>query len=248
MSTLKGLQILNTRPLGQNKSLTQMLEALGVSVIEWPVISIVPTNLSWISALPTTKNKIDFFIFTSASAVNYFFANASVSNGAIIAIGKATERALKLHGMHSIILPSCATSEGLLTIDCLKDINRCHIALIKGEGGRKLLREQLTLRGAIVTELKVYRRLFTDWPLESILILKQENAIDAIIYTSQEAIEYIFEQLKEIHDWLCQKPAVVLSQRLATILKKLGVQKTIVSDYDKLPEACSLLLKGIINE
>lgn len=238
---LQGVRILNTRPLGQNTELSIKLRELGADVFEWPVLSIIPIPFLFTEDF----NKIDFFIFTSQAAVNYFFSGGGTIKGQIIAIGSATAKILKSYGINDVIIPEISTSEGILALDCLKNARGKSIILVKGEKGRSLICESLTKQGAHIKELCVYRRIKTNWPLGSVQSLWQRDTIDIIIYTSEEAIHYIFEQLKGCRTWLCSKTAIVLSERLAKVLHNLGVHKIIVCDYNKIDAAC---LKGIIHE
>jgi uroporphyrinogen-III synthase len=74
------------------------------------------------------------------------------------AIGAATARLLEQHGVAALAPREGMTSEDLLALPQLSDVAGHRVLLIKGEGGRETLREELGRRGAQVDELACYRR------------------------------------------------------------------------------------------
>ena len=54
--------------------------------------------------------------------------------------------------------PAGATSESLLDLPGFADLAGRGVLLVKGSGGRELLREALAARGAEVLDVAVYRR------------------------------------------------------------------------------------------
>jgi uroporphyrinogen-III synthase len=77
----------------------------------------------------------------------------------VAAVGRATARALEAHGVVVHALPEGRSdTEGLLALPVFAALRGRRILIVRGVGGRELLREQLQARGAIVNVAQVYRR------------------------------------------------------------------------------------------
>ena len=77
----------------------------------------------------------------------------------LAAIGPATARALNQAGYRVSVSPDAGfDSESLLSHPQLVSVAGHRMLLVKGQGGRELLEQELTRRGASVTLAEVYRR------------------------------------------------------------------------------------------
>jgi uroporphyrinogen-III synthase len=161
MRPLDGIGVLVTRPEHQAAPLCRALEAEGAAVFRFPALEIRP--LAAVQELGSRLGGIERFdlvVFTSANAVRY---GAALLEGhreiELAAIGPATARALDQAGYHvAVQSPEGADSESLLRQPELMTLTGRRVLLIKGSGGRELLREELARRGATVAILDVYRR------------------------------------------------------------------------------------------
>lgn len=110
------------------------------------------------------------------------------------------------------------TSEALLALASLQQLDHQRILLVAGEGGRRLLAETLTERGAQVTRAAVYRR--TLQPLSAALQTRLFSAnYRALIVTSSELLEHL---AKWCNQAALNQPLIVSSRRLATLAGILG--------------------------
>lgn len=110
------------------------------------------------------------------------------------------------------------TSEALLALASLQQLDHQRILLVAGEGGRRLLAETLTERGAQVTRAAVYRR--TLQPLSPALQTRLFSAnYRALIVTSSELLEHL---AKWCNQAALNQPLIVSSRRLATLAGILG--------------------------
>lgn len=122
-------------------------------------------------------------------------------------------------GVH-LPLPTAGedTSEALLALASLQQLDHKRILLVAGEGGRRLLAETLTERGAQVTRAAVYRR--TLQPLSAALQTRLFSAnYRALIVTSSELLEHL---AKWCNQAALNQPLIVSSRRLATLAGILG--------------------------
>lgn len=161
MPALDGIGVLVTRPEHQAAPLCRALEAQGAAVFRFPALEIRPlAELHELRSRLGHIERFDLIVFTSANAVRYGAALLDENRGLeLAAIGPATARALDRAG-YRVALESVegADSESLLRHPALTALTGSRVLLIKGSGGRELLREELARRGAAVTILDVYRR------------------------------------------------------------------------------------------
>jgi uroporphyrinogen-III synthase len=152
--SLTGLQVLVTRPALQAEPLCQRITNLGGTALRLPVLAIAPRA----TELPTMA--YDLLIFISTNAVQHGQAVLVAQPQArLAAVGMATAQALQALGHDIDITPEhAASSETLLTHPLLQS-PPANILLVRGSGGRELLRDTLTARGSRVDVLEVYERI-----------------------------------------------------------------------------------------
>jgi uroporphyrinogen-III synthase len=161
MLPLEGIGVVVTRPEHQAAPLCRALEAQGARAIRFPALEIVPiVEPREDEVRPAGGERFDLIVFSSANAVRYGAALLDAQRDpALAAVGPATARALNQAGYRVAVQSSQgADSESLLRHPKLAAVAGSRILLIKGRGGRDLLREELTRRGASVASIDVYRR------------------------------------------------------------------------------------------
>lgn len=110
------------------------------------------------------------------------------------------------------------TSEALLALASLQQLDHQRILLVAGEGGRPLLAETLIERGAKVTRVAVYRRRFQPLAPDLQARLFSGN-YRALIVTSSELLEHLAKWCNQAS---LNQPLIVSSRRLATLAGILG--------------------------
>ncbi|HEX6571973.1 MAG TPA: uroporphyrinogen-III synthase [Steroidobacteraceae bacterium] len=157
---LDGRTIVVTRPAAQSGRFIELATHAGARCIAFPTLDIERLPLSADSLEDVGRTDWDWAIYTSTNAVEATFDALGRAPGArhAAAVGRATARALEQRGVSVSLRPETANSEGLLASPELQDVANTRVLLVKGAGGRDLLRETLTVRGAHVRTLEVYRR------------------------------------------------------------------------------------------
>ena len=158
--------VLVTRPEGQAAGLCAAVSAAGYRVHSQPLLQLqAPPVLA-----PARRERVmnldryQHIIFISGNAVRFGMALIEdywprpPAGPSWYAIGAATARLLEQHGVAALAPREGMTSEDLLALPQLSDVAGHRVLLIKGEGGRETLREELGRRGAQVDELACYRR------------------------------------------------------------------------------------------
>jgi uroporphyrinogen-III synthase len=230
-------RVLNTRPQHQAADLSRLLKQQGMQVIELPMLVITPVK-DWDTKLPALTH-CQQAIFVSPNAVSYFFNKIPTTTWPralqTIAIGNGTANALINNHVHVDAIPDEFNSQGVLALPSLQQINHQIILLIKGIGGLSSIATTLKKRGARVIELCVYQRNTPNFDLKQRDVLLQQDAIDIIFISSQEALNNLFNLFgTEKRGWLCNKPFIVLSPRLAKVATDYGIKTVITTRYDTL--------------
>ncbi|WED42505.1 uroporphyrinogen-III synthase [Legionella cardiaca] len=245
--SLQGLRVLNTRPLEQGKALSFAINAADGIAIECPALAIEPIEF----VLPDLT-KAEQAIFVSANAVQYVSHVLKAKKThwptslCVIAVGQGTAAALKKNGINVDFIPEEATSESLLTLGHLKQVRGKTILLFKGEGGRTTIAETLIARGAHLNIVEVYKRIMPKFNLQYLHSLWHEKAVDIILFTSQQAIQNVFAMFgKAAHDWLCNTPCLVISERLAKVAALLGMKRIMVSSPETILQTLHQFNQGL---
>jgi len=199
---LRGARVLVTRPVHQAESLCRKIEAAGGEAIRFPTIAIAdPFNYEDTVKAIARSNNADWAIFVSPNAVSYGLPLLREHNHAprlrFAAVGAATAYALSKAGIHDVLVPSTRyDSEGLL--DCLpvEEVKGKTILLFRGEGGRALLADTLTARGATVQPVVCYRRVRPVPDADSLAHIVDRET-DAIVITSREGLDNLLVLVPE---------------------------------------------------
>lgn len=161
MSTpLAGLTVVVARPQRQAGPFIESATRAGAQCIALPAIDIEPVALDAADRARLAPDAHDWAIYTSANAVEASLAQLPPPvRCKLAAVGRATARALQAHGFAVHALPEGRSdSEGLLALPAFAAPRGQRVLILRGVGGRELLREQLQARGAAVNVAEVYRR------------------------------------------------------------------------------------------
>ncbi len=123
------------------------------------------------------------------------------------------------------------TSEGLLALPSLQQVNGKKILIVCGEGGRDLLADSLQQRGATVTRCELYRREAETGQRQAIVSLIKQRQIDVIVAHSGEMIANLQRLVaKDCREKLFSTPILVPSARVALLAQQAGFHDIVESD------------------
>jgi uroporphyrinogen-III synthase len=159
-AALAGLTVVVTRPQRQAAPFIAGVSRAGGRCIALPAIDIEPLPLGSADRERLAPDEHDWAIYTSANAVEHSLAQLPPpARCRVAAVGRATARALESHGIVVHALPEGRSdTEGLLALPVFAWMGGRRVLILRGAGGRELLREQLQARGAAVQIAEVYRR------------------------------------------------------------------------------------------
>jgi uroporphyrinogen-III synthase len=157
---LEGRIVVVTRPAAQAEAFAALVAAAGAQPLLLPTLEIVRVELDRDARRRLVPDEFDWTIFTSSNAVESSLAQLPrPARTRVAAVGRATARALERRGIPVAAVPKTTSdSEGLLELDEFADLRGQRLLILKGRGGRTLLREELARRGAEVVLGDVYER------------------------------------------------------------------------------------------
>lgn len=217
-------RLLATRQPEDNEILSKNLQHKGWQVLGWPALVIEKKPLN---NLGKSFQTIDIVIFTSKNSIRKDLFNLiDIKTKQIVCIGKATAKKLFRETGLVADTPFKTTTEGLLEMDLLETNNK-NVLIVKGEGGRDLLEEELTKRQNKVLTLNVYSRK------DNVLTKKEAekiNEFDAeyVLATSIECLRSIQKKIDYglIDSKIFTKGLISFSERINNFAKKIGFVKT----------------------
>ena len=227
---LRGVRVLVTRPAHQAETLVQKIEAAGGEAVRLPTVEIAaPANSAALHAMLDRLAEFAFAIFISPNAVRQFLplvrAHGGMSPGLrLAAVGQGTLRTLHEEGFDKVLAPlERFDSEALLELLPPAVVAGKDILIVRGEGGHKLLGEELGARGARVAYAECYRRVPPRQPDAAGLARLRRGEVDILILTSIEGARNLCALVGESGQArLLATPAVVVSERLAQACRELG--------------------------
>jgi uroporphyrinogen-III synthase len=196
---LGGVGVLVTRPRQQAAELIEAIESAGGRSISFPVIEIVPRNVTAIQEDIAGLDTPDIVVYVSRNAVEQGLAWNP--GGAVAAVGPATAAALEAAGrVVDIVPPGGFDSESLLAEPAMNDVAGKIVRIVRGNGGRELLADTLRERGANVDYLAVYERRLPEYSEDDLAQLAGRwlsGEVDAVIAMSVESLRNLLSLLPD---------------------------------------------------
>lgn len=247
------LQVLTTRPIAMAARLSQPLQAAGFTAVNLPLFTIQPLKLNPAakSQLLNLDNYAKVFVL-SPSAAEIFIEEAEnywpqwPLGIQWFTVGKGSHDFLAKAGIQANYPPPATgdTSEALLQLALLSWVEGEKILLVKGEGGRDVLFNELTSRGGKVENLKLYKRQPAQLSPDQLQQLLAPKYLASII-TSGEALNIFYQHSQsffnakpftvqsftdkpsEHTNFLTTTQLLLPSQRLVEQAKNLGFSQAI---------------------
>jgi uroporphyrinogen-III synthase len=235
VSRLTGIGVLVTRPEHQANHLCQLIEAEGGAAVRYPALVIKPRpDRAAVRAAIGPADRYDLVVFVSANAVRY---GADILDQGrdrpVAAIGQATALALNAAGYRVTLMPDeGADSESLLALPQLAHLSGQRILIVRGTGGRDLLQEVMSARGAQVQHAEVYTREAAYPSMErkaEIETLWRQGGISVYTATSVELLEALVGIVTPRCRELLHSTALLTgARRVAEAATRLGIGSPVI--------------------
>jgi len=210
LNQLKNRWIAITRPAHQAGKLIKKLESNGARVIPFPLLEIKsPGNFELSKQRLGKILDYDLVIFISPNAVEQglkWLNPSSLQGVEVTAVGGGTSALLTQYGIGVDFSPkSNFNTEALLALPEMRNLGSGKkIAILRGEGGRDFLKEQLELQGCNVDYVNLYKR---SCPQKNLEVLKEHHKnkqLDIILLTSGTSAAHLFLMKDQYgnNDWL----------------------------------------------
>lgn len=231
--------VLVTRPAEQARELGERLLQAGFRPVYAPLLEIQPFPE------PDTHQRqllldlchYDHVIFVSRNAIRHGmdwiedFWPQLPTGIHWYTVGSSSAALLESYGIVVRLPETEMTSEGLLALPGLQQVNGERVLIVKGEGGRQHLRDSLELRGARVDELPVYRRACPDYLEGEFAGLIVGEGVEFILVSSGEALDNMVSLLRGAAlDSVRRRRVVVPGARVAELAREAGFSEIIEAD------------------
>lgn len=237
VSSLRGLNVLVTRPRRQQQGLCNAIEAAGGTAVSLPLIEIEPLSeaqaIADLTAAMQYLDSYDVLIFISTNAVKYGgeriadFWPQFPPGVRVIAVGPTTAKAAReLLGCEVMHSEAGMTSEDLLNMPELQQVNGARVGIVRGQGGREILADTLKQRGAEVEYLESYIRRLVHYEPTEFKARLTDAAINVLTATSSESLNRLIGLLGDMQEELVL-PLLVPSARIASEARTAGFTKVI---------------------
>ena len=197
---LLGRAVLVTRPFHQAGNLARLIAEAGGEAVRFPALVIeAPADLARVRDVLSSLRSFDLAVFVSPNAVDYGFALLGSTwppSVPVAAVGEGSAMALRRQGIITVIVPSLgADSESLLATPQLKNPRGKRVLILRGEGGRELLAEELRRRGAEVTYAECYRRVRPQTDPTPLIVRWEQGGLHAVTIMSGATLDNLWATL-----------------------------------------------------
>ena len=240
------VRVLVTRPAGQADRLVHVLADAGISASCLPLLNLeavkAEEKVAQIKKQLQQLHQQSFAIFISSNAVKYTaeymqqYHLTWPKTLACIPIGGATAKAIQeLNWPIDKKINSEApdnllaySSEKLLLQLSQRDVSGMHITIFRGEGGRELLAQDLTARGAVVEYCEMYKRQHPSYSANEFsraVGINEKPA--AILFASGETLDNFYRHMQrdKLQRQLEGVPIIVPSERIKLLAEGYGFKK-----------------------
>lgn len=232
------MAVLITRPDDRGKQLVDLLIQAGIFSIHLPLFTVEAGRE--LNDLPNRLLQLkagDYVFAVSKHAISY--AHQTLKNTGFswrqdlhyFAVGQRSAEFFAAQSERAVYYPhQQESSEGLLQLPAMQELNDKQILILRGNGGREFFTEQAQQRGAKVEILECYQRVPIHYNnVEQISICKRAG-IHRIVVTSAEILQYLMDFVPENeHNWLKSCQLITISQRIAHLARAQGWTKITLS-------------------
>lgn len=232
-------RVLVTRPRGQADALCAALAQAGHSVHHLPLIEIqaLPEPGPAARARLLALDEYRHVILVSGNAVQHgmawidnYWPQLPVGLN-WYAVGGATADALRAFGVEALTPGVDMSSEGLLALPQLQQIAGERALIIRGEGGRGALLQELTRRGARVDELACYRRRCPDYAPGEVAARLGQWRIELAMISSGEGLANLLALLTPAETTKFVDITLLLpSARVADLARQAGFRRVAIAE------------------
>jgi uroporphyrinogen-III synthase len=206
MPQLAQQTILITRSTGQSSEFQRLLTHEGATIVEMPALEIQPPS-SWAGLDAAIGNlaQFDWLCLTSTNAVDYFTARL-MENGKdyrdlhgikIAVVGEKTAQSLQQRGICPDYIPPDFVADALVEHFPIDPAGQ-HVLFPRVEsGGREVLVQALSDRGANVTEVAAYQSGCPQQADPAAIAALEQGRVNFITFASSKTVKHFCQLLRQ---------------------------------------------------
>ncbi|MGH1460509.1 MAG: uroporphyrinogen-III synthase [Neptuniibacter sp.] len=235
---LNNCRVIVTRPEHQSQNLINLLQAQGAEAVQFPLlqISAIEESSSEFQRLKQKILDLDLFqhvIFISPNAasfgydwIDHYWPQLPIGIQ-WFAIGKKTAETLSNYGIDAYHSPLGYDSEALLLCPALKKISGEKVLIMRGQGGRETLANELRARGAEVSYAELYIRSCPEYD-NTTIVQTLDPAPDCILFSSGAGLENLVSLINRTTlsiDSIKNSHIIVPSDRINAAARAAGFKR-----------------------
>ena len=245
--------LISTRPYKQNIFLSKELVDTNISLLNYPLTEIIrlKSYVEFDSILNNLK-KYEHIIFISTNAVHFFierFRKLLIELPDQItfsSIGPSTQKALENEFNINVHCPKKTyDSISLMKNKIFENLQDKKVLIIRGEGGREVLKDILEEKGAEVNYGECYLRNYVPINFKQLKTeIKSFNHIYLLITSHESAKYFLTHNNKQNWDWLDSIKIIVNHQRIKKELSLISNKIFVTNDISG--KAVTTLIENLI--
>lgn len=224
--------ITRTRPAAEK--LARRVSELGLAPLACAPFQLEPVeNPAAVADDLSTALPADRVILTSHEAVRQavnLVGRELLNRALIIVPGEGTASIARELGLDNVVFPERhGTSEAMLAMPELRDVDGLDVLILAAAGGRSLTGEVLGRRGAAVERIHVYRRVACELPDGAVEKVAEAESL-VTLGASLEAVAGLLDKLPpQAADRVRAAPMIVPSRRVAEYASKQGCRRCVAA-------------------
>jgi uroporphyrinogen-III synthase len=217
-----------TRAEERDGPLSTELKSLGLPVLVWAAVRVLPANATALDEALGRAESFDWIVFTSRHAVAAVTSRLSAPPAGVrtAAVGRATAAVLKQHGWPVDLVPGEPSAAGLVAAFAASGSARGSRALYPASSrALPTLAAGLTQLGAEVTTVEAYRTVAgTALDVDDCRSWIARDAVGAVTFASPSAVAELESALgvEDFRRLLGRAPAVAIGPTTARALTERG--------------------------
>ena len=242
ISVKKNVALISTRPYEKNIVLLKELEGTNISLLNYPLTKIKPLKdyAKFDSLLNNLKN-YQHIIFISTNAVHFFverFKSLEIKLPDHIifsSIGPTTQEALENEFNINVYCPEKKyDSKHLIKNKIFNNLQDKKVLIIRGKGGREVLKDMLEEKGAEVHYGECYIRNYLPINLNKLQNeAKNYNSIFLIISSYESATHFLTQNSTHSWAWLQSVNIIVNHPRIKDALSFISNNIIVTNNLSK---------------
>ena len=242
-SAKKNIALVSTRPYEKNIVLLKQLVGTNISLLNYPLTEIKPLkNYAKFDSILNNLKQYQHIIFISTNAV-HFFSERLKSLKILLprhimysSIGPTTKKILENEFNIDVHCPKKTyDSKHLIKNKIFNNLQDEKVLIIRGEGGREVLKDMLEEKGADVHYGECYIRNYLSINLNKLQNEAQNyHSIFLIISSSESAKHFLTQNKNHDRDWLESVNIIVNHSRIKDVLRLISNNIIVSNDLSEI--------------